>query len=606
MRRPALPASAKLLRWLLLTSVATIAFVSAQQDLGPDFASVGSCQLGSYLAASDNSRDPSCGATSGCPGWEVCNVGEFCVNGTRSKCPAGTFGSSCGLTSSTCSGPIAAGYYGGLGETSPRPAGTKCGSAAVICPQGSASPTAASAGHFSIPESADPETRSGQELCPVGHYCVDGLKLVCPAGTFGATTGLTTASCSGPCRAGFYCPQGSTSATPRPCGGASFYCPEGSARPKSITTAYYSVGLPRTSALDGEVDAGVLGVDSSSTMVAQERCPPGYYCPFDVVAEQVVPRGRFWEGGREGGRKGGREEGRKGGREEGGGGATPATRKRTEDEKHPKASSPYPSPLTTILKTKGVKIPCPAGRFGSQGMNTDPLCEGECAEGHLCPEGSVTPTPVTCGNVMVYCPRGSSVPVPVKSGYYTIGFGAAQNADTSAQNTQTGEEQCEPGTYCVGGVRFLCPPGKYGASAGATTSECSGKTHAGFFSFLERETNPRPNRCAVGKSDPLSWYCPSGSTRPHPVSSGYFSVGPGLKDIYASEPGTEVVGPAANDTQVGQEVGFGRKGSRGDECIDGCCCCCCCCCWWWWWWFFLFCCSCCCPRPCLSSTSCFC
>ena len=190
-------------------------------------------------------------------------------------------------------------------------------------------------------------------------------------------------------------------------------------------------------------------------------------------------------------------------------------------------------------------------------MNTDPVCEGECAEGHLCQEGSVTSTPLTCGNVTVYCPKGSSVPTLVKSGYYTIGFGASQNSDVSAQNTQTGEEQCEPGTYCVGGVRFLCPPGKYGASAGATTSECSGKTHAGFFSPLEAETNPRPNRCAAGKSDPLSWYCPSGSTRPHPVSVGYFSIGPGLKDIYASEPGTEVVGPPANDTQVGQKVSPG-------------------------------------------------
>ena len=113
-RRPVVAISMSLMNVVLLASAMRIATVSAQ-DQGPDFASVGSCQLGSFLTASDNSREPSCGDKDGCPGYEVCNMGEFCVASLRSKCPAGTFGSSCGLTSSSCSGAVAAGYFGGLG-----------------------------------------------------------------------------------------------------------------------------------------------------------------------------------------------------------------------------------------------------------------------------------------------------------------------------------------------------------------------------------------------------------------------------------------------------------------------------------------------------------
>jgi hypothetical protein len=40
---------------------------------------------------------------------------------------------------------------------------------------------------------------------------------MCPAGTFGNTTGLTTALCSGPCAEGFQCLAGSVSATPGVC-----------------------------------------------------------------------------------------------------------------------------------------------------------------------------------------------------------------------------------------------------------------------------------------------------------------------------------------------------------------------------------------------------
>ena len=38
----------------------------------------------------------------------------------------------------------------------------------------------------------------------IGSYCSQGLALSCPVGTYGATAGLTTSSCSGFCSIGSY------------------------------------------------------------------------------------------------------------------------------------------------------------------------------------------------------------------------------------------------------------------------------------------------------------------------------------------------------------------------------------------------------------------
>jgi hypothetical protein len=51
-----------------------------------------------------------------------------------------------------------------------------------------------------------------------------------PSGFFGAASGAVAATCSGPCRAGFYCPPGSVSNNEKECG-LGFYCPAQSAAP---------------------------------------------------------------------------------------------------------------------------------------------------------------------------------------------------------------------------------------------------------------------------------------------------------------------------------------------------------------------------------------
>ena len=92
--------------------------------------------------------------------------------------------------------------------------------AAAFCPRGSAAVRRVRRGYYSIgpstkprsvSEDADLNTRRDEVRCEAGHYCVSGIRHPCPAGRFGATTGLDNARCSGPCAPGYFCPIGSSS-----------------------------------------------------------------------------------------------------------------------------------------------------------------------------------------------------------------------------------------------------------------------------------------------------------------------------------------------------------------------------------------------------------
>ena len=108
---------------------------------------------------------------------------------------------------------------------------------------------------------------SGFRPCDIGHYCLDGRKYPCPAGSYGASVGLDNSSCSGQCSPGFYCPSASASPTTLFCGDPSVYCPEGSGTPILAPPGYYTVDVN-----------GVDGVDSSASRSAAVICPRGYYC----------------------------------------------------------------------------------------------------------------------------------------------------------------------------------------------------------------------------------------------------------------------------------------------------------------------------------------
>ena len=63
---------------------------------------------------------------------------------------------------------------------------------------------------------------------------------LCPAGKYGSETGLTTATCSGECSAGYYCPAGSINNRANECGSVDKYCPAGSGAPTPVPSVFCS------------------------------------------------------------------------------------------------------------------------------------------------------------------------------------------------------------------------------------------------------------------------------------------------------------------------------------------------------------------------------
>jgi hypothetical protein len=119
----------------------------------------------------------------------LCQPGRYSTGAARecSPCPAGTYGSSAGLTSAQCDGPCSPGH---------------------ACPSGSTAATTVQCGVGQYSSGGVGEC----SLCPPGSYgSVSGLTSqacsgACPAGRFGSQPGLVTAACSGACDVGFECP----------------------------------------------------------------------------------------------------------------------------------------------------------------------------------------------------------------------------------------------------------------------------------------------------------------------------------------------------------------------------------------------------------------
>jgi len=108
-----------------------------------------------------------------------------------------------------------------------------------------------------------PDRDQDANYCAPGSWCpASNQIMLCPGGTYGDSEGNTTPDCSGKCEAGSVCPEGSTTATERPCP-AGFFCVEG----------------------------------TGGANVPPVICPEGYYCeagsaePTECPAGTTCPQG---------------------------------------------------------------------------------------------------------------------------------------------------------------------------------------------------------------------------------------------------------------------------------------------------------------------------
>lgn len=544
----------------------------------------------------------------------ACPIGSFCSgDGTAELCPRGTFGNTSGLTTSRCAGRCAGGHYCPLGSSSAKQ--NMCGGAHVYCPEGSAIPTPVSRGFYTVGElslpthdqnSADASTRLSQRRCEPGHYCVLGERKPCPPGTFGSVFGLASHDCSGLCREGFYCPEGSTTDSAFQCGSSDRFCPKGSPAPTKASSGYCTV------------NSGGVALDSEGGALTRS-------------AQRIAIPGEFaW---------------------------------------------------------RGVCFKCPAGTFGVAEGEVNPRCSGKCSRGYFCPPGSTSPVEKECGGANKYCPEALDAPLSVQLGYYTtkqdedlcppgwfrdvstttfnsymdaitgnspvsVSYGdysfplgkcvkcplgtfkpssgddaalcvlcpeftarslvdrrscecfrraggppiddaavfglrfntatlaceqiplvTARYAPVEANASVFAKAQqfpCERGYYCQAGVRSPCPGGRYGSRSMETSAECSGTCAAGFYCPLA-STNSTAIACGNANV-----FCPTGSAVPTPVLPGYYSIRSslaalqgvlGIRQRYMALNAT--LNEAVRDAQVQCEAGYYCIGGRKFICPSG-------------------------------------
>ena len=150
-----------------------------------------------------------------------CEEGFFCENGiSKSLCDAGTFSGTRGAKLA-CQSCVPGKYQPGRGRDSCLPC---------------------NAGEYSSQ--------------PKSTTCTK-----CNSGRYGVGNQLrTSGSCTGPCRAGYFCPQGSTSETQNKCGSVNVFCPLGSSAARPVSTGHYTTG------------------GDEETRSAQKKCEAGASC----------------------------------------------------------------------------------------------------------------------------------------------------------------------------------------------------------------------------------------------------------------------------------------------------------------------------------------
>ncbi|MGH0162299.1 UNVERIFIED_CONTAM: hypothetical protein FKN15_067495 [Acipenser sinensis] len=518
----------------------------------------GSCSAGYYCSGGASQPNPTDKLTGNrCPPGSFCGFGsgdpQPCLPGTFSRvqglvseseclpCTEGFYCETAGLV--TPSGPCRQGYFCPPGQR------VSTGFACPVghyCPEGSPAPVICESGSYQnldkqaackpceegyyCDNSLGPVQDPSQYPCPQGHYCPQGTRFAtqygCPVGTFNPRMRVQDVSGCLPCPPGKYC---SAIGLAEPTGDclAGFWCKQGA------QTRVPSDGL------------------SGGTCSPGHDCPSGHFCPKTSAAPQPCPGGTYCA-------------------VEGQASCSPCV----EGYYCPVNSSSYagtecaPGHYCPTGTSSLNQFPCPAGTYNpfSRGASVQdciscdpglhcaspglPRASGQCAAGHYCVGGALTPHPSNgiTGDLCPrghYCSEGSAVPQPCPPGHYSNttkntalsdclpcpqGFSCdGQGLSAPSGSCQAGYF-CPPGQYSSRPASYTCTAGHMCPQGSSQQSPCPpgtyqdqhGQTETG---LLVGTQNPTP--CPKGH------YCPPGTTlgRESPCPTGTFNNRTGLSDV---------------------------------------------------------------------------
>ena len=171
-----------------------------------------------------------------------------------------------------------------------------------------------------------------------------------------------------------------------------------------------------------------------------------------------------------------------------------------------------------------------------------------CDAGYRCPGDG---TRLDCGTAATeYCAAGASTAATAGTGTYTTPEnGAVTNREAVSDCPQGARLYCvsralvallraeslvgryvtcpprhastprATGSYCVDGIRALCPAGKYGNAEKLSAATCSGDCQAGYF-CAAGSTSSTAAQCGAD----ASFYCPAAATSVLTADAGYYTI----------------------------------------------------------------------------------
>ncbi|MDR2685465.1 MAG: hypothetical protein LBB23_01675, partial [Rickettsiales bacterium] len=445
----------------------------------------------------------------------ICAAGNWCENGVKSECPAGSFCAGNGTkidcpAGSWCAAGVAKktscpdGTWSAIGSVKKADCiGALCGNN-KWCEGTNAAIQECPAGFYCIISADDVVVKTE---CPEGKFCETGKgEENCPVGTWSLQGAKSAAECTNEiCGIGNWCPGNGVRQTCSPgkfCAGngiladctAGKFCEAGSSVQRNCPQGRWSIaGESSCSVLECNADPIWAGKANWCADGSKIICPAGFVCSGDGTRVDC-PAGHYCPEGSD---------------------AATTCPAGTWSYKNASAASDCKVALCgeTELCAGGSKSPCAAGRY----CPVDELSV-------ICPAGA-------------YCPENVRAPTPCAAGTWSEP-GASGAASCTAELCGAGnwcenfaKDACTAGYYCPGiGRRVHCPEGHYCPAGSALSTYCPANTWS--LAGAANAAACNATQCGVGNhcTDGTKSVCAAGymcalGVNRVPCSGGYCPAG---------------------------------------------------------------------------------